>query len=64
MNIQPYRACLPACMGGFCPRRDHCQRHVTSHRDFVVERLCARGHESPWPVIVITPARQPITEAA
>lgn len=40
----------PACMGGMCWHRNHCRRHVTEQRDFVVERLCARGHEAPTPV--------------
>lgn len=64
MNLQPFRARLPACMGGFCAQRDHCQRHVTSHREFVVERLCMRGLESPWPVIVVTPGIDRQREAA
>lgn len=40
---------LPACMGGRCALRDHCGRHVTDDRRFVVERLCDRGAEQPEP---------------
>ena len=49
-RISPPVSSLPACMGGLCRHRDHCQRHLTEHRDFVVERLCQRGHEQPEPI--------------
>lgn len=49
-EITPTR--LPACMGGFCAGRDHCARHVTDDRVYVVERLCERGKEQPTPVRV------------
>lgn len=58
MSLDARNACaylpagLPACMGGMCSHRDHCQRHVTDHREFVVERLCTRGRETPEPVFV------------
>lgn len=43
---------LPACMGGLCLQRDHCLRHLTDNRQHVVERLCARGQETPEPVML------------
>ena len=43
-------AILPACLGGWCTRREQCGRHLTAYRDFVVERLCQRGHEQPEPI--------------
>lgn len=47
-----FSARLPSCMGGNCSHRDHCQRHLTEHREHVVERLCMRGQEVPEPVFV------------
>ena len=41
---------LPACMGGLCIKRDRCQRHLTDDRRHVVERMCERGNEVPFPV--------------
>jgi len=49
------RSMLPACMGGMCRLRDHCERHVTSYRAQVVERLCARGAEQAYPVERLIP---------
>ena len=32
----------PACMGGWCSRRDRC-RHYVEPRRVIVERMCERG---------------------
>ena len=32
----------PACMGGWCPVRDRCERHITEDRREVSERLCPK----------------------
>ena len=47
------RSSLPACMGGFCVRRNACERHLTPDRAHVVERLCGRGEEMPAPVRIV-----------
>lgn len=58
-------ASLPACMGGFCNHRDHCDQHLTNRRAHVVERLCERGKEMPRPVqIVFIRPRARLLEAA
>jgi len=49
-HIIAIRTMLPACMGGFCAQRDHCERHVTPIRALVVERLCQRGRERAYPM--------------
>lgn len=41
------RALLPACLGGWCTKRDRCARHTQADRSEVAERLCKRGHEQP-----------------
>ena len=43
-------ASLPACMGGWCTKRDQCGRHLTSDRRNFVERLCQPGDEQPEPI--------------
>lgn len=52
-RARAYFLALPACMGGFCSHREHCGRHVTPHRERVVERLCERGSETPQPVFIV-----------
>lgn len=42
---------FPACMGGWCIKRDACALHLTQPREQVVERLCQRGQENPVAVL-------------
>lgn len=36
---------LPACLGGWCALRDHCQHHHAVDRRVVSERLCVPGRD-------------------
>ena len=49
------RACamLPACMGGWCQQRAFCFLHLRDDREWVEERLCPRGQETPVHVAVL-----------
>lgn len=35
----------PACMGGWCALRDHCNHYHADHRSEPSERLCVPGHD-------------------
>lgn len=39
---------LPACMGGFCDRRESCAQHHAQDRDEPAERLCAKGERNAY----------------
>jgi hypothetical protein len=46
---------LPACMGGWCARRDKCRQYHAVHARRVVERLCEAGADGVvegYPVLV------------
>jgi hypothetical protein len=49
----PTAETMPACLGGWCRVRDRCERHITDHREHVVERLCDRGDEGQYRLISI-----------
>jgi len=38
---------LPACMGGWCRRRDECADYHATYRALVAERLCPPGEDKP-----------------
>lgn len=40
---------LPACMGGWCAKRELCGDY-NAKRKRVVERLCPKGQDDPTPV--------------
>lgn len=41
-----------ACMGGFCPHRDHCAHYWARDSWQTVERLCERGKEHPVQIVM------------
>lgn len=38
---------IPACMGGFCAKRDRCVNHIAPNamRENPIERICPKGAE-------------------
>lgn len=53
----------PACMGGFCPKREQCARYHSMYRREPAERLCEPGKTNMFlalkPVRVVTAPAQP-----
>lgn len=37
----------PACMGGWCRKRDNCISYRSVSRVYVVERICPKGQDKP-----------------
>ena len=44
---------LPACMGGWCRRREGCADYHATDRKQIAERLCAKGEDRPQPVRIV-----------
>lgn len=38
---------LPSCMGGWCPKRDHCALYERRGGEVSTSNLCERGQEDP-----------------
>jgi hypothetical protein len=46
----------PACMGGWCHKRDICRHHdyhADVSRDWVVDRLCSKGTTDQFSPIIV-----------
>ena len=56
MNIDATPQIRPACMGGWCQRRDICRHHeyhAELSRGWVVERLCSKGTTDNFSPIMV-----------
>ena len=47
----------PACMGGWCVKRDQCVLHTIQPRAVVVERACPKGQDNPVSALTHGPLR-------
>lgn len=45
MSQAPHDPSIPACMGGWCAKRGHCQHYHAADRHEPSERLCAPGFD-------------------
>ena len=46
----------PACMGGWCHKRDLCRHHeyhAATNRDWIVDRLCGKGTTDQFSPIIV-----------
>jgi hypothetical protein len=61
------RALLPACMGGWCTKRDHCAHFHADDRREPAERLCVPGSDGVGlfqPIVIHRPGAAQVLEAA
>lgn len=57
MTSKAFAAPLPACMGGFCTRREQCARyHQHTGRKYPAERLCRTRERDLFLAIAPVPA--------
>lgn len=48
---------MTACMGGWCPKRERCQRYNETFREAPAERLCEPGQSNRYEPVQPKPER-------